>query len=51
LSAADVLAGVRVSSDAGEVGRARGIDVEGRLVVARDDGTVARWSAGEVHLV
>jgi biotin-(acetyl-CoA carboxylase) ligase len=30
---------------------AGGIDDDGRLLVRRDDGVIARWSAGEVHLV
>jgi BirA family biotin operon repressor/biotin-[acetyl-CoA-carboxylase] ligase len=44
----DALLGRRVRSDERE-GIARGIDLEGRLVVERD-GTLAAWSAGEVHL-
>jgi BirA family biotin operon repressor/biotin-[acetyl-CoA-carboxylase] ligase len=56
LEAADALRGKRVKSDAGDRGKvdegvASGIDDEGRLLVRRDDGVVARWSAGEVHLV
>ncbi len=45
----DALLGRRVRSEQGE-GVARGIDLEGRLVVERD-GTTAAWSAGEVHIV
>ncbi|MDP9002680.1 MAG: hypothetical protein M3O46_21530 [Myxococcota bacterium] len=50
LEAADALRGLRVRSEAGE-GVAAGIDDEGRLMVRRDDGTIANWMAGEVHLV
>lgn len=48
LQAADVLRGQRVSGDAGASGVAEGIDLEGQLLVRRDDGTVARISTGEV---
>jgi BirA family biotin operon repressor/biotin-[acetyl-CoA-carboxylase] ligase len=51
LDAADALRGHRVRSDDGDEGTAGGIDVEGRLLVRRDDGVLVRWSAGEVHLV
>lgn len=56
LEAADALRGRRVKSEAGsggvaDEGVACGIDDEGRLLVRRGDGVVARWSAGEVHLV
>jgi BirA family biotin operon repressor/biotin-[acetyl-CoA-carboxylase] ligase len=51
LAAADALAGRRVRGDSGDAGTAAGIDDEGRLKVRRDDGTVERWTAGEVHLV
>jgi BirA family biotin operon repressor/biotin-[acetyl-CoA-carboxylase] ligase len=59
LEASDALRGKRVKSDAGDAakgatvdeGVACGIDDEGRLLVKRDDGVIARWSAGEVHLV
>lgn len=51
LESADALRGRRVRSDTGEEGVASGIDDDGRLLVARDDGILARWSAGEVHLV
>ena len=50
LDACDALRGRRVRSDAGDEGVANGIDDDGRLVVRRDDGTLVRWSAGEVHL-
>jgi BirA family biotin operon repressor/biotin-[acetyl-CoA-carboxylase] ligase len=49
LAAADALRGERVASESGS-GRAEGIDVEGRLLVRKVDGALARWSAGEVHL-
>jgi BirA family transcriptional regulator, biotin operon repressor / biotin---[acetyl-CoA-carboxylase] ligase len=51
LQAADGLVGQRVRNDAGDEGVASGIDDEGRLRVKSDDGAVARWAAGEVHLV
>jgi BirA family biotin operon repressor/biotin-[acetyl-CoA-carboxylase] ligase len=51
LEASDALRGRRVRSDAGDEGEACGIDDDGRLLVRRDDGVTARWSAGEVHLV
>jgi hypothetical protein len=43
------------SGDASEgEGLAEGIDLEGRLMVrltgGKDDGILARWAAGEVHL-
>jgi BirA family biotin operon repressor/biotin-[acetyl-CoA-carboxylase] ligase len=49
LLAADALRGERVSSEQGE-GVAEGVDAEGRLLVRQDDGEIAKWSAGEVHL-
>jgi BirA family biotin operon repressor/biotin-[acetyl-CoA-carboxylase] ligase len=45
----DALSGRRVRSEAGE-GIARGIDLEGRLVV-ESGGERRAWNAGEVHLV
>jgi BirA family biotin operon repressor/biotin-[acetyl-CoA-carboxylase] ligase len=56
LEAADALRGHRVRSDAGDQGEgdegeAEGIDDEGRLLVRRDDGTMASWNAGEVRLL
>jgi BirA family biotin operon repressor/biotin-[acetyl-CoA-carboxylase] ligase len=51
LEAADALRGNRVRSDGGDEGVASGIDDDGRLLVRRDDGVLARWSAGEVHLL
>lgn len=46
----DALRGLRVASEDGGEGEAAGIDLEGRLVVRRDDGTVLHWSSGEVQL-
>jgi BirA family biotin operon repressor/biotin-[acetyl-CoA-carboxylase] ligase len=54
LTAADALRGARVRSESGagfDEGIAEGIDVDGRLLVRRDDGVLTRWAAGEVHLV
>ena len=51
LEAADALRGRRVKNDSGVEGIGAGIDDDGRLLVRRDDGVLARWSAGEVHLV
>ncbi len=51
LEQADALRGRRVRSDTGDSGVASGIDEDGRLLVRRDDGILARWSAGEVHLI
>ncbi len=51
LMAADALNGRRVKSDGGDEGVAEGIDDEGRLLVRREDGVIARWAAGEVHIV
>lgn len=50
LEAADALRGRRVRSDSGDEGIAGGIDDEGRLLIQRDDGSIARWSSSEVHL-
>ena len=47
LSEADTLRGSRVRGEQGE-GLAEGIDLEGRLCVRGDDGTLRKWSAGEV---
>ena len=49
LTAADALRGVRVRSEQGE-GIAEGIDLDGRLLVRKPKGDLARWGAGEVHL-
>jgi len=51
LEAADALAGRRVRSEAGDEGIAAGIDDDGRLMVRRDGGVIARLGAGEVFLV
>ncbi len=51
LEAADALRDRLVRSDTGDEGTATGIDDDGRLLVRRGDGVLARWSAGEVHLV
>jgi BirA family transcriptional regulator, biotin operon repressor / biotin---[acetyl-CoA-carboxylase] ligase len=51
LEAADGLRGLRVRSDEGTEGVASGIEDDGRLRVRLDDGSLVRWSAGEVHLV
>lgn len=50
LSHADALRGARVRSESGE-GVAEGIDLDGRLLIRRDNGMLTRWVAGEVHLV
>jgi BirA family biotin operon repressor/biotin-[acetyl-CoA-carboxylase] ligase len=50
LQAACVLRGERVRSETAE-GMCEGIDVEGRLLVRRDDGMLERWVAGEVDLI
>ena len=49
LARADALLGATVSSESGE-GVAEGIDLDGRLLVRRQGGILARWVAGEVHL-
>jgi BirA family biotin operon repressor/biotin-[acetyl-CoA-carboxylase] ligase len=49
LSKYDALRGRRVEAD-GLSGVASGIDVEGRLIVTRDDSVVDRIVSGEVHL-
>lgn len=51
LEAADTLRGRRIRSDGGEEGTGAGIDDEGRLLVRRDDGVIARWIVGEVTLL
>jgi BirA family biotin operon repressor/biotin-[acetyl-CoA-carboxylase] ligase len=51
LESADGLRGRRVRNDTGGDGVASGIDDDGRLRVHLDDGSVSRWSSGEVHLV
>jgi BirA family biotin operon repressor/biotin-[acetyl-CoA-carboxylase] ligase len=57
LEAADALRGHRVQTLSGTVdggadgGVAEGFDEDGRLLVRRDDGVLAHWAAGEVHLI
>jgi BirA family biotin operon repressor/biotin-[acetyl-CoA-carboxylase] ligase len=51
LASADALAGRRVRGDTDEEAIAEGIEDDGRLRLRRDDGTLVRWSAGEVRLV
>jgi BirA family biotin operon repressor/biotin-[acetyl-CoA-carboxylase] ligase len=51
LASADALRGLRVRNDAGTTGVAAGIDDDGCMRVLQDDGTMARWISGEVHLV
>ncbi len=51
LAACDGLRGCPVRSAQGEDGIAEGIDESGRLLVRRADRSLARWSAGEVHLL
>ena len=49
LTAADALVGTRIRVE-GVQGIARGIDLEGQLVVERDDGVLVRVASGEVHV-
>ena len=49
LTAADALVGTRVRAE-GVEGVARGIDLEGQLVIERDDGVRVRVTSGEVQL-
>jgi BirA family biotin operon repressor/biotin-[acetyl-CoA-carboxylase] ligase len=51
IAACDGLRGEMVRCAEGLEGVAEGIDERGRLVVLSRDGTLARWSSGEVHLV
>jgi len=51
LEEADGLRGRRVRNDGGGEGVGLGIDDDGRLVVRQDDGSIARWVAGEVHII
>jgi len=52
LSASDALLGRKVSSDDGKIeGVARGIDVEGRLVIETLQGPIVKVASGEVRLV
>ncbi len=47
----DALLGHRVRSDMAEEGIAAGVDDDGRLLVRREDGMLAQWTSGEVHLL
>ena len=49
LTAADALVGTRVRAE-GVSGVARGIDLEGQLIVERDDGVRVRVASGEVEV-
>jgi BirA family biotin operon repressor/biotin-[acetyl-CoA-carboxylase] ligase len=51
ITAADALAGKRITLEDGTAAGALGIDLDGTLRVKKQDGTIARLSAGEVHLV
>ena len=51
LTAADALANKRVTTDDGTTGVALGIELDGALCVRKDDGTLVRLAAGEVHIV
>lgn len=51
ITAADALAGKHITLEDGTEADALGIDLDGTLRVKKRDGTIARLSAGEVHLV
>jgi BirA family biotin operon repressor/biotin-[acetyl-CoA-carboxylase] ligase len=51
LTDADALASKRLTTDDGTTGVALGIELDGALRVRRDDGTLIRLAAGEVHIV
>jgi BirA family biotin operon repressor/biotin-[acetyl-CoA-carboxylase] ligase len=51
LDAADALSGRPVQSDVGVEGVACGIGDDGRLLVRLGDGSVAKWSSGEVRML
>jgi BirA family biotin operon repressor/biotin-[acetyl-CoA-carboxylase] ligase len=51
ITAADALANKRIRTEDGSSGDALGIDLDGTLRLRREDGTVTRLHAGEVHLV
>lgn len=51
ITSADALAGRAVRTDDGVSGEALGIELDGALRVRKDDGTIVRLAAGEVHLV
>ena len=50
ITAADALCGKRITLEDGTNAEALAIDLDGTLRVKKDDGTIARLSAGEVHL-
>jgi BirA family biotin operon repressor/biotin-[acetyl-CoA-carboxylase] ligase len=50
LAKRDALVGRRVRCEQ-EEGIARGIDLDGRLLVDKPDGVTAAWNAGEIHLI
>lgn len=50
ITAADALAGKRIRTEDGVDAEALGIDLDGTLRIRKDDGTIVRLSAGEVHL-
>ena len=51
ITAADALAGKHITLEDGTEADALGIELDGTLRVKKTDGTIARLSAGEVHLV
>ncbi len=51
ITAADALAGKRITLEDGTEAEALAIELDGTLRVKKSDGTIARLSAGEVHLV
>jgi BirA family biotin operon repressor/biotin-[acetyl-CoA-carboxylase] ligase len=51
ITAADALAGKRITLEDGTEADALAIELDGTLRVKKSDGTIARLSAGEVHLV
>jgi BirA family biotin operon repressor/biotin-[acetyl-CoA-carboxylase] ligase len=51
VTAVDALLGRHVRNDDGIEGEAIGIDLDGALRVKCEDGTIARLSAGEAHLI
>ena len=51
ITAADALAGKRITLEDGTTADALGIELDGTLRVKKPDGTITRLSAGEVHLV
>jgi BirA family biotin operon repressor/biotin-[acetyl-CoA-carboxylase] ligase len=51
ITAADALAGKRITLEDGTIADALAIDLDGTLRVKKNDGTIAHLSAGEVHLL